>query len=109
MTCTPHRLEDIKWWGEGSESGFGPQLMCSVTDSKFGLLGYVVIDSTIDGHCCGGQVTSLSVAGVCSGATVEGVAQLEEQLEEMRSNRANMINNLSFIYEVLYNAAKANG
>jgi len=33
---------------------FGSQLICSIVDEKLGLLGYIVIDSTIDGHSCGG-------------------------------------------------------
>ena len=33
---------------------FGSQLICNVTDKKLGLLGYIVIDSAINGHSCGG-------------------------------------------------------
>jgi len=33
---------------------FGSQLICSIIDEKIGLLGYIVIDSAIDGHACGG-------------------------------------------------------
>jgi len=33
---------------------FGSQLICHIIDEKLGLLGYIVIDSSIDGHSCGG-------------------------------------------------------
>jgi len=33
---------------------FGSQLVCNIIDEKAGLLGYVVIDSTVNGHSCGG-------------------------------------------------------
>jgi len=32
----------------------GSQLICHIIDEKLGLLGYIVIDSSIDGHSCGG-------------------------------------------------------
>jgi glutamate dehydrogenase (NAD(P)+) len=32
----------------------GSQLICHIIDDKLGLLGYIVIDSSIDGHSCGG-------------------------------------------------------
>ncbi|MCJ7646137.1 hypothetical protein MUO65_04455 [bacterium] len=34
--------------------GFGSQLICNIIDKKLGLLGHIVIDSTVDGHSCGG-------------------------------------------------------
>lgn len=33
---------------------FGSQLICNIVDEKLGLLGYIVIDSAINGHSCGG-------------------------------------------------------
>jgi len=39
---------------EDYKVGFGSQLICNVTDKKLGLLGYIVIDSAINGHSCGG-------------------------------------------------------
>jgi len=33
---------------------FGPQIICNIIDENSGLLGYIVIDSTVDGHSCGG-------------------------------------------------------
>jgi len=33
---------------------FGSQLVCNIIDKKVGLLGYIVIDSTVNGHSCGG-------------------------------------------------------
>lgn len=32
----------------------GSQLICNIIDEKLGLLGYIVIDSAINGHSCGG-------------------------------------------------------
>jgi len=39
---------------EDYEVGLGSQLICNVTDKKLSLLGYIVIDSTINGESCGG-------------------------------------------------------
>ncbi len=39
---------------ENYEASFGSQLICNVIDRKSGLLGYIVIDSAINGHSCGG-------------------------------------------------------
>ena len=33
---------------------FGSQLICNIINEKLGLLGYIVIDSTINGQSCGG-------------------------------------------------------
>jgi len=33
---------------------FGSQFICNIIDEKLGLLGYIAIDSIIDGHSCGG-------------------------------------------------------
>jgi len=33
---------------------FGSQLICSIIRRKLGLLGYIVIDSAVNGHSCGG-------------------------------------------------------
>jgi len=33
---------------------FGSQLICNIIDEKSGLLGYIVIDSSVNGHSCGG-------------------------------------------------------
>jgi len=33
---------------------FGSQLICNIVDEKLELLGYIVIDSSINGHSCGG-------------------------------------------------------
>jgi glutamate dehydrogenase (NAD(P)+) len=33
---------------------FGSQLVCNIIDEKSGVLGYIVIDSLVDGHSCGG-------------------------------------------------------
>jgi len=32
----------------------GSQLICNIIDEKLGLLGYIVIDSAVNGHSCGG-------------------------------------------------------
>jgi len=39
---------------EDYELRFGSQLICNIIDKKSGLLGYIVIDSTVNGHSCGG-------------------------------------------------------
>lgn len=39
---------------EDYKVGFGSQLICNIIDEKSGLLGYIVIDSAINGHSCGG-------------------------------------------------------
>ena len=52
----------------GSELQPGPQLICNVEDSKSGLLGFLVIDTTIDGRCCGGlrMMPDVSLPGISS-------------------------------------------
>jgi len=48
-------MEDRKSAAEVSRRrGVGPQLAVEVVDAALGLLGYVVIDSTVNGRCCGG-------------------------------------------------------
>jgi len=39
---------------EDYEIGLGSQVVCNIIDKKLGLLGHIVIDSTINGHSCGG-------------------------------------------------------
>jgi len=47
---------------EDYEVGLGSQLVCNVIDKKLGLLGHIVIDSTINGHSCGGLRMSPDVS-----------------------------------------------
>ena len=39
---------------EDYKGDLGSQLICNVIDKRLGLLGYIVIDSTANGHSCGG-------------------------------------------------------
>lgn len=39
---------------ENHKAKFGSQFICNIIDEKLGLLGYIVIDSTINGQSCGG-------------------------------------------------------
>ncbi len=47
-------MEDMKPEGEGHRLSMGPTLSGEVVDRELGLLGYIVIDSTVNGRCCGG-------------------------------------------------------
>jgi len=39
---------------ENYKVGFGSQVICNITDEKSGLLAYIVMDSAVYGHSCGG-------------------------------------------------------
>lgn len=59
-------MEDIKSKLKDHRLSSGPVLESEVVDRELGLIGYVVIDSTVNGRCCGGvrMATDVSMSQI---------------------------------------------